>query len=110
MKQGGTAGEYSDPSLTDMEILSWTGFLCTRKLLRNVPVTPKNALRGCGACTVQVIGSRRLQKNSNLQRVIRRQLHTSGDDADSAKGKSSLLSAGKRQPERSVGQVFFSGI
>lgn len=26
------------------------------------------------------------------------------------KGKSSLLSAGKRQPERSVGQVFFSGI
>ena len=55
VKQGGTAGEYSDPSLTDMEILSWTGFLCTRKLLRNVPVTPKNALRGCGACTVQVI-------------------------------------------------------
>ena len=47
VKQGGTAGEYSDPSLTDMEILSWTGFLCTRKLLRNVPVTPKNALRGC---------------------------------------------------------------
>ena len=55
VKQGGTAGEYSDPSLTDMEILSWTGFLCTRKLLRNVPVTPKNALRGCGACTVQEI-------------------------------------------------------
>ena len=26
------------------------------------------------------------------------------------KGESSLLSAGKRQPERSVGQVFFSGI
>ncbi len=50
------------------------------------------------------------KKNSNLQRVIRRQLHTSRDDADSAKGKSSLLSAGKRQPERSVGQVFFSGI
>ena len=55
MNQGGTAGEYSDPSLTDMEILSWTGFLCTRKLLRNVPVTPKNALRGCGARTVQEI-------------------------------------------------------
>ena len=56
VKQGGTAGlDYSDPSLTDMEILSWTGFLCTRKLLRNVPVTPKNALRGCGTCTVQVI-------------------------------------------------------
>ena len=36
--------------------------------------------------------------------------NTSRDDADSAKGKSSLLSAGKRQPERSVGQVFFSGI
>ena len=45
------------------------------------------------------------KKNSNLQRVIRRQLHTSRDDADSAKGESSLLSAGKRQPERSVGQV-----
>ena len=55
VKQGGTAGEYSDPSLTDMEILSWTGFLCTRKLLRNVPVTPKKALRGCGTCTVQEI-------------------------------------------------------
>ena len=33
------------------------------------------------------MASRRLQKNSNLQRVIRRQLHTSRDDADSAKGE-----------------------
>jgi len=55
VKQGGTAGEYSDPSLTDMEILSWTGFLCTRKLLRNVPVTPKNALRGCDQMQMEYV-------------------------------------------------------
>nr|WP_295310405.1 hypothetical protein [uncultured Blautia sp.] len=26
VKQGGTAGEYLNPSLTEIEILSWTGF------------------------------------------------------------------------------------
>ncbi len=58
---------------------------------------------------IREMATGRLQKNSNLQRVIRRQLHTSRDDADSAKGESSLLSAGKRQPERAWGRYSFLG-
>ena len=42
---------------------------------------------------------RNLQKNSGLQRVVRRQLHPGGDDADPSQSQSSLLSAGKCQPE-----------
>ena len=53
--------------------------------------------------------SRRLQKNSNLQRVIRRQLHTSRDDADSAKRQVITAICWKAPAKRSVGQISFLG-
>lgn len=38
VNQGGTAGEVYCSSLTE-ESLSWTGFLCYRKLFCNIPIT-----------------------------------------------------------------------
>ena len=57
------------------------------------------------ACT-----EKRISSYSSVQRTLCRQIYTGRGDAHFAKGQPPLLSAGKCQPDRSVGKVFFPGV